>query len=262
MSGILTLTDGINSTTCLNTNPLYKSDTNTSTTNTGNWYYYLYYFDLSRNCTLTLNINSDYVLNNLYYVIYANGGTGGKVGSINTALSATNYPGGGGGGGCGQIYPTNDPLAKDSNNNNDYVKISNPVFPYNVNANPNAVFNIKNDSTGVIASVAYGIPGSNGSGYNGGNGGIGGNGGNGSSGSTGEGGMGGLNVNKFGQKGSGTPYSSKKINFADGLYANIYNNRGGQYIYGSTSDNNGCGQGGIPGYVMFYYNVNDVKKTK
>ena len=269
LSGILTLTDNKTKITPSVINPLSTIDPS------GAWIYYLYNFP-NTNCTLTLDIQTGYVLTKLYYVIYANGAAGSPPGTISGTIDSTNYPGGGGGGGCGQIYPTNNPLTTDSSGNFNYVKISDPVFPYNINANPNAVFNIKNEK-GVIASVGYGRRGALTSDYVGGFGGTGGTGGTGTAGFAGPspGLMGGQGI---GGNNNGTVYpattsntTTQIINFADGTPSKIKNNLGGKYDYtkppyntsntSNTSDTpNGYGQGGFPGYVMFYYDEADVKK--
>jgi len=55
-----------------------------------------------------------------------------------------------------------------------------------------------------------------------------------------------------------TTLGNQVVTFADNTTYSFPSNKGGQYIINSTSSTNGNGQGGTSGYVMFYYNENDI----
>ena len=225
-------------------NPLSQRDTS------GIWRYYLHYYDYSFNF-LHLNIASGKALTNLYYVINARGGAGGKVGTINTTISAGNYPGGGGGGGSGQIYPMS---TKQQPANSPPVSISNPEFPYYISMDPSGSVSIKNN-TGFYTYAGCGTNGKNGNSYNGGNGGT-------TIGQTLDGiltGIGGYPGGPNGTPGNPTKPNNPTIVFADNTPYIAKATEGGYYNINSNSSTNGYGQGAGYGYVMFYYNIYDVK---
>lgn len=228
-------------------NPLSRIDPN------GNWWYYLYNLPTDIKTSLTLTTKNGKALKKLYYVLYGTGGTGGRVGTIDTAITTSNYPGGGGGGGCGQVYPINANI--EASGNSYPVSISNPIFPLQLITDLSGAFKIIGGN--FYTAVVFGRSGINGSGYNGGAGGRGGTPyePNVTPGLTGQGGGPGV---PNGVPGSPTTLGNQVVTFADNTVYGFVANKGGQWSSTSTSSTNGNGQGGTPGYVMFYYNESDV----
>jgi len=231
-------------------NPLSKVDPS------GNWNYYLHNFSTDKQTNLTLYIQKAKGLKTLYYVLCGNGGSGGTAGTITGNISSSNYPGGGGGGGCGQIYPT---TTSNQSGNSYPVFISNPVFPGYVSKMPKDPSNFSFGNFSI--TLADGYSGMNGNKYNGGEGGhdydeydqyssiV--------PGLSGQGGIGGI---PNGISGYPTAIAEQRISFADGTSYSFKANIGGTYDPKSSSKTNGYGNGGNTGYVLFYYNDNDILK--
>jgi len=246
--------------------------------NTTNFVYYIL-----NSGTYYVNVIPGFILNKLYYTIVGNGGLGGAKNNLDTPQ----YGSCGGGGGGGIVIPLNalDTIATPP------INISNSTN-FTVSINPSASSNVINyvdiNSNNIIIQSNRGSSGSPGLRgpppypQPGATGGAGGNGGQQSGliahtfGSSG--GFGGLGargipppgapsnsgqIGATGARGISQPSSSTSngvsVAFADNTRAVIgIPGAGGNNSSDPNNGSLGNGQGGQPGYVMLYYNVNDV----
>jgi len=242
------------------------------------------YYKFVNNGQYSVSVAKDYALDKLYYTIVGNGGLGGEKNNFNTPQQGSS----GGGGGGGLVFPLNalslaTPPINISAVTNFRVNIQSSnqpnIISYQDSSGINISIEINSGSNGLRGNTGpttSGAPPTT-SGAPGGNGGNGGRQQNGMiqntfASSGGYGGLGGAvsstglsPIGPSGIRGTSIPSGSTSngvfVTFADNNTATIGKpGAGGDNSMNTGNSHLGRGQGGEPGFVLLYYNVNDVRE--